>query len=328
MTMRLLNACRLAMVAAAALAALGMAPAHAEFPEKPIRYILHASPGGGTDLMVRHLAAGLEQKFGWKVVVENLSGGRTAKQMAVLTRAEPDGYTIGSVTASGIGVWNTALKQYRVDDLEWVVRVVQEPYVIAVNAKSEFKTLKELLDFMKANPGKASLAGAIGRGSADHIMWEMLAEAAGVPSANVNYTSFDSQREAATQLVGGHVTTNINFVDILKAHADAGSVRILAVFADERVPALPDVPTAKEAGVDVFTGWQQFRGIIAPKGTPLEIQEKIATSVKAVMETPDFQKYLDSAQLQAGYMGPKEFKAFAKKQDELTKEWLKRLGMN
>ncbi len=317
----------------AALCAIGAVtfaqPAAAEFPEKPIRFVLHAKPGGGTDTMARKVAAGIEKLRGWDVVVENHAGGKTAKQMALLTRSKPDGYTIGSVTASGIGVWNSALKdKYSVDSVDWVVRIVQEPYIIAVKADSPYKTLTDLLDHMKANPGKTSLAASIGRGSAGHIMWEMLAEAGGVPSKNVNYVSFDSMSEAVTQLVGGHITAAINFVDLLKGQVDAGNLRVLAVLSGERSAVLSDVPTAKEAGVDVFPGWQQFRGITAPRGTPKDVKEKIAAAVKEVVESPSFQDYVTKGSLQTGYMGPDEFAAFAKEQDKVTKDWLKRLAIN
>lgn len=312
-------------MAVAALAATGAAAQ--EFPSEPIRFILHAGVGGGTDTMARQLAAGLEERFGWDVVVENRSGGSTANQLAVLTRAEPDGHTIGSVTASGIGVWNRTLKQYGVDKVDWVVGVVQEPYFLVVNADAPYNTLAEFVDYAKGNPGDFSVAVTIGRGSSSHIMWEILAEDTGMPANAANIVVFDSMSDSITQLLGNHIDVAIAFSDTSAEQIEAGNLKALAVFARSRVDVLPDVPTAAEAGFDVFAGWQQFRGIIAPKGTPLERRQIIADAVIEVANGEAFQKYLDDAGLAEGFMGPEEFTEFANEQDAVTKKWLNQLGL-
>ena len=311
--------------AVAALAASGAIAQ--DFPSEPIRFILHAGVGGGTDTMARQLAAGVEEQFGWTVVVENRGGGSTANQLAILTRAEPDGHTIGSVTASGIGVWNRTLKQYGVDKVDWVVGVVQEPYFLVVNADAPYNTLAEFVEYAKANAGKFSVAVTIGRGSSSHIMWEIFAEETGLPANAANIVVFDSMADSITQLLGGHIDVAIAFSDTSAEQIEAGNLKALAVFAPTRISVLPDVPTAKEAGFDVFAGWQQFRGIIAPKGTPLEIRQKLADAFIAAARGERFQKYLKDSGLAEGIMGPEEFTAFAEEQDAVTKKWLTQLGL-
>lgn len=311
--------------------ALGLALATSavaqDYPSDTVRFILHAGPGGGTDNMARVLAAGLED-MGWNIVVENREGGSTANQLAILTRAQPDGYTLGSVTASGIGVWNRSLKQYGVDKVDWVVSLVEEPYLIAVNPASGIETFSEFVDYAKANPGAFSVAVSQGRGSSSHMMWEIVAEATGIPSESANVVVYSTMTDVAVQLLGGHVDAIISFVDTVQAHAEAGNMNLLAVFSEDRISNIPDVPTAQEAGFDIFTGWAQFRGIIAPKGTPLEIRQTIADAVMQVSETERWKQYLEDAALSPSVMGPEEFTTFAYEQNEVTKRWLTDLGLD
>lgn len=129
---------------AALAAAIAMMPAgaRADFPDKPIRYLLHVSPGGATDVMARKLAIAMEKILGVPLVVENKPGGRGATQLAELAAAKPDGYTIGAVTSTHIGAFNQTLKQYKVDSFDWIARLVNEPYLIVVNKDSKITSMR------------------------------------------------------------------------------------------------------------------------------------------------------------------------------------------
>jgi len=294
-------------------------------PEQPIRYLLHVSPGGATDVMARKLAVGLERILGKPVIVENKAGGRGAQQMFELGRARPDGYTIGSVTSSHIGAFNQTLKQFNVDSVEWIANLVEEPYLFVVPKDSPIKSMKDMADAIRMKPGFV-VAGFV-RGSGSHLAWEMYAKAAGFPKANINWVPYDSVGDAVTAVLGRHAQATIAYLDLVKDHVEAGSLRVIGVMTDRRMAQLPSVPTLREQSYDVNTSWQQFRGIIGPKGMPAAIKEKLANAAAAVINTDDMKKYIDEASLEVDLKNPAEFAAYARKQDQLTKEWMQTLGL-
>jgi len=317
----------LTRILGAAALAVGLAgTAHAEYPEKPIRLILHVSPGGATDIMGRKVAQELEKELGVTIVVDNRAGGRGAAQLAELSSAKPDGYTVGSVTNTHIGAFNQTLKQYNVDSFDWIARLVTEPYLVAVRADSDIGNMKDLADAANEAPGNVVIAGFV-RGSGGHFAWEMMAKSMGVDSKNVRWVPYDSAGDAVTALLGGHGEVTIHHVDLLKQHVDAGTMRIIGVMADERVPQFPDVPTLKEQGMDVDTSWQQFRGIIGPKNIPDDIKNKLSGAFERVLKTPEMQAYLKETSLQDAYLTPSDFSANAERQDELTESWMNTLGI-
>lgn len=299
--------------------------AQGAYPEQPIRYLLHVSPGGATDVMARKLAVGLERILGKPVIVENKAGGRGAQQMFELGRAKPDGYTIGSVTSSHIGAFNQTLKQFNVDSVEWIANLVEEPYLFVVPKDSPVRSMKDMADAIRMKPGFV-VAGFV-RGSGSHLAWEMYAKAAGFPKTNINWVPYDSVGDAVTAVLGRHAQATIAYLDLVKDHVEAGNLRVIGVMTDRRMAQLPDVPTLGEQGYDVDTNWQQFRGIIGPKGMPAAIKEKLANAAAAAIHTDDMKKYIDEASLEVDLKNPTEFSAYAKKQDQLTKEWMQTLGL-
>ena len=299
--------------------------AQATYPEQPIRYLLHVSPGGATDVMARKLGVGLEKILGKPIIVENRAGGRGAQQMFELTRAKPDGYTIGAVTSSHIGAFNQTLKQFNVDSVEWIANLVEEPYLFVVPKDSPLKSMKDMADAIRMKPGFV-VAGFV-RGSGSHFAWEMYAKAAELPKANVNWVPYDSVGDAVTAVLGRHGQVTIAYLDLVKDHVEAGNLRVIGVMTERRMAQLPDVPTLHEQGYDVDASWQQFRGIIGPKGMPAAIKEKLAGAAAAVIKSEDMKKYIDEASLQVDLMSPAEFAAYARKQDQLTKEWMRTLGL-
>ncbi len=301
-------------------------PVKAEYPDGQIKYILHVKPGGATDVLARKLAAGMKKEIGQTVVVENRPGGKSALQMAALTKAAPDGYTIGSVTASHIGAFNKSLKRYDINSIDWIARMVIDPNLIAIKADSPIKSLKELVAFVKKNPGELKVAG-FADGSSGHIAWEIFAHKAGVERKNIKWIPYGSTKEAVTAVLGGHSDVTVSYVGLTREYVKTGRLRILGIMADKAPELMPDIPTFKEAGFDVDTSWQQFRGIIAPKGMSADKKARLAKLIKKVMEQPDFKEYMTNAQLNYGYMGPDEFNAFVQKQNVLTQKWLKKLGL-
>lgn len=310
--------------AALALAGSGVALAQT-WPAKPVRYVLHVSPGGATDVMARKLGDALQKELGQPFVIENRAGGRGASQMAEITRAPGDGYTIGSTTNTHISAFHLTLKDYNVDSVSWIAKLVYEPYVFVVRKDSGIQSMADLVEKIKAGAGKTVIAGFT-RGSGSHVAWEMFMQEAKLPSNSVNWVPYDSVGDGVTAVLGGHGIATIAYAGLVKDHVEAGTLRVIGVMADKRLEELPDVKTLKEQGLDTPTSWQQWRGVIGPKSMPADIQEKLADAIKKVMATPDMKAFLKGDSLVADVQGPKEFAAFAHEQDTITTDWLKKLG--
>ncbi|WP_102958095.1 Bug family tripartite tricarboxylate transporter substrate binding protein [Mangrovicella endophytica] len=313
---------------AALCAAIALMPfaARAEYPEQPVRYILHVSPGGATDVMARRLAVELEKQLGQPFVVENKPGGRGAAQLAEITKAAPDGYTIASVTSTHIGALNQTLKQYKIDSFDWIARLANEPYLVVVPGSSDIKTMKDLVAKAKAAPGSIRMAGFV-RGSGGHFAWELMAKSADLDSKSVRWVPYDSVGDAVTATLGEHADAAIAYVDLVKNYVAAGQMRVIGIMADQRVPQLPDVPTLKEQGFAADTSWQQMRGIIGPKGMPDDIKAELADAVQKSLQAPEMQEYFKESSLQNAFLGPKEFPAEAQHEDEVTKAMMRDLGI-
>jgi tripartite-type tricarboxylate transporter receptor subunit TctC len=300
-------------------------PSCAEYPDKPIRYIVHVSPGGATDVMARKLGNGLQQILGQPVVIENRPGGRGAAEMAELKVAKPDGYTIGTVTNTHIAAFHQTLKQYDIDSVDWLAKLVEEPYLIVVRHDSPIRNVKDLIQTIKAAPGKTVIAGFT-RGSGLHTAWEMLMKAGGVPHDAANWVPYDSAGDSVTALLGSHGIATVAYVDLVKDHVEAGNLRVIGVMANKRLAQFPDVPTLTEQGFDMPSEWEQWRGIIGPKGMPDDVKEKLADAIQNCLKDADMQTYLKAGSLEPSFVGPHEFKRFAEDQDKITVDWLKTLG--
>lgn len=313
----------LAAVAVSGL--LGVGTANAAYPDRPIHYILHVSPGGATDVLARKLGQGLKKVLGVPIVVENRPGGRGAAEMAVLTQAHPDGYTIGSATSTHLAEFHQTLKQYNLKSISWIADLVDEPYLFAVNATSPIHTMAGLVKAIKAAPGKLVIAGFV-RGSGANIAWEMFMKAAGLPSNDVNWVPYNSVGSGVTAVVGGHGVATVAYVGLVKDEVTAGKLRVIGILAKKRATEFPNVPTLTEQGLKAPDSWVQWRAIIGPKGIPQPIQQKLANAVHTVLQDPSLHKYIRDDSLVESFRGPAAATTFAEKQDKLTKKWLTQLG--
>lgn len=308
-----------AAAAAIAFASPGLAN---DWPGGELRYLLHVNPGGATDVMARRLADGLQQVLDVNVVVENRPGGSGARQMAQLSMAGTDGRTIGSVTASHLGMFASS-GEFTIDSAEWACGLVLDPYLLAVRAESPHQTLDDLVEAAKAEPGRLSIAG-FGEGSGGQIAWMMFEEAAGLSDGQINWVPYNSVSDGVVAALGGHNDVVIAYIGLVRQHVAAGNMRVLGIMSDSRAEAMPEVPTYGEAGYDVNTNWQQFRGVIMPAGTPMEHREALCDAVEAVMETEEMRSYIAESELVPGFMRPDAFRAFVEAQNELTQSWMAR----
>lgn len=313
-----------AAVMGAAMVTGGAAGAQ-DYPTDKLDYILHVKPGGATDVLARKLAAALEEEMGVTVTVENRSGGSGAKQMAVFTRKPADGSTIGSVTASHLGMF-LKTGSYTVDDVEWACRMVVDPYLLVVPGDSEIDDLSELVAAAKSGDANMSIAG-FGEGSGGQIAWKIVAQAADISEDDVRWVPYDSVKEGIVAVLGGHNDVAIGYVGLTRQHVESGALKVIGILSDEVPELMPAAVPFSEQGFEVDNDWQQFRGVIMPKGTPPEVQQALCDNVKTVMEKPDFKKYMDGSGLNYGFQGPEKFRGFIDRQNKATAAWTQKLGM-
>jgi tripartite-type tricarboxylate transporter receptor subunit TctC len=299
--------------------------AKAAYPDHAITYVLHVSPGGATDVMARALGAVLQKDLKVPMVIENRPGGRGAAEMAELTRARPDGYTIGSATDSHLAEFHQTLRQYNINSVTWVARLVTDPYIFVVRADSPIHSMKDLAAAIKAAPGKMVVSGFV-KGSGANIAWEMFMASAGLPSSDVNWVPYDSVGDGVTAILGGHGSVTVAYYGLVQDQVTAGHLRIIGVIAPKRLTEMANVPTVEEQGYNVPTDWVQWRGVIAPPKMPAALQAQLAADIKTALESPQVQSYIKNSALQYDFAGPKSFNAFIQQQDQLTVTWLKKLG--
>ena len=289
-----------------------------DWPQADIRYVLHVNPGGATDVMARRLADGMQQRIDKTIVVENHGGGSGARQMAQLQLAQDKDHTIGSVTASHLGMFQQT-GQFDIDSVEWACNLVLDPYLLAVKADSEIRSLQDLVDKAKADPGSLSIAG-FGEGSGGQIAWAMFLEAAGLTN-EINWVPYDSVGDGVVAALGGHNDVVIAYTGLVKQHVEAGNMRVLGIHSETRSESFPDAPTYDEAGFDVNNNWQQFRGVIMPAGASRAAMDAVCEHVEAVLQTDEMKAYIAESELVPGYKGPDDFRAFVADQAELTARW-------
>lgn len=297
------------------LFALAIAPAaQAAWPDKPIKLIVPAAPGGTTDITARLLSEKIGAELGTTVVVENRAGAAGIIGTQALLQAPPDGYTIGFGNIGPNGINYSLYKKlpYKHTDFSPITLVISVPNVLVVNSKSPYKSVKELVDAIKNDPKGNYTFASSGTGQSPHMSAEMFAQRTGT---NLTHVPFKGMGPAVAALLGGQVTFAIDNLPSSIGFIRSGQLRALAVTGAERSPQLPDVPTMAEAGIKdmVVTAWF---GFVAPAGTPPEIVNKIQQATKKVLATPEIQKRFAEMGGIPGGNTPAEFGAFMDKERE------------
>ena len=265
--------------------ALVAASAQAQsWPQKPVRFIVPFPPGGATDISARLLGEKLTQMWGQTVVIENRGGAAGGVGAAEAARAAPDGYTLffpsGSVMTANQHVY-AKLNYDPEKDFVPVTNVVSGPQVLAVPAKSPYKTVKELIDAAKAQPGKLTF-GHAGFGSQTHLAAENFVSTAKIDVVAVPYKG---EGPALASLVAGDITFGVTNLAATISHVTSGRLRALGVTSKTEAPQLPGVPAiAKTLPGFENIGWF---GIVAPTGTPKDIIQKVYRDTKKALEASD-----------------------------------------
>jgi len=311
----------MAMLAVAAIATTARAQTAATYPDRPVRMIVGFPAGGATDIVARIIAEKLAAAWGKPVVVENFAGAAGMTGTAQGLKAAADGYTITSI----VGTTTTLLANLRskipydpLNDYEPLALVTVFPNMLVVRNEIPAKTVQELIDLLKANPGKYTFAST-GFGSSVHIAGEWFKKATGADMLHVPFTGSSA---ALPALLGGHVDMEFDTMPTVLPPVQSGQLRALGVGTLTRVPAAPDIPAIAETipGFDVAS-WE---GFVVPKGTPADIQKKIADAIIEAMKDPTVVERFNAVGALPVVKGPDEFKAFMKadyeKWQRVTKE--------
>jgi len=272
-----------AVVPGASLAATGDS-----YPSKPITMVVPFPPGGTADGFARPLAQQLGKRLGQPVVVENKPGANGNIGSAAVARAPADGYTILYSSLSTLAVNPFIYPEQGYDPQTAFVPVSithQMANVLVVGAQTPYKSVTDLINDAKTNPGKLSFASA-GVGNTMHLAGEQFLTATGTKIVHVPYKG---GADAVNDILGGRVSMMFNNLPAIVQLVKSGKMRALAVADSKRSPLLPDVPTMKEAGVSDFTN-VVWVGFVMKKGTDSKIVNRISSEIKAVLQSPKFRK--------------------------------------
>ena len=280
-----MNLQRRIAIACTALAALAVAgTVHADaWPDKPVRFVVPYTPGGGTDTLSRHITEKLTQDTRWAFVIDNKPGGGGNIGLDIVAKAKPDGYTIGMGQTSNIAINPAALPKMPFDpsrDIVPVALVAEQPMVMVVRTDSPWQNLGDMIKAAKARPGEIKQALA-GTGTVGHLAGEMLARKVGFKVLNVPYKG---AAPAITDLLGGQTDYMFATPQAVLGMVQGGRLRALAVSSAKRMGVLPNVPTVAEQGYPGFEA-VDWKVIVAPAGTPPEVVKRLnAAAVKALAQ--------------------------------------------
>ena len=286
-------------------ALLSAGPAFAQtYPDKPVRMIVGFAPGGPTDVIARIVADKLSASLGKQFYVVNQpgAGGNTATGMAATSAA--DGYTL-LVVSTGFVVNPSLFAKVPYDpvkDFAPITIVAVSPNVLTVHPSVPAKTLKELVELIRANPGKYSFA-APGVGSTPHLSGEIFRVSQGIDLPTVQFTGAGPSIQST---VGGHTPVAFSALPPAAPQIKEGLLRALAITSDERSPMLPDVPTIAEAGLPGQEAYT-LTGIVAPAATPKEIVSLLHREIVKLVALADVQKRLDDLGFQVVANSPEQF---------------------
>jgi len=292
---------------------LGFAPtsAFAQYPTKPIRFIVPWGPGSGPDVTSRIVATELSARLGQQIVIDNRPGAGGTVGMALIARAAPDGYTVGpgniGQTISYSVIPNVSYDLNK--DFQSIGRTLVSANVLAVRLSLPVKSVQELIVYAKNNPGNL-LYGSPGNGTSPHVGMELFKLMTGAQMVHVPYK--DAQ-QAITGLVAGQVDLLFDNMPAIVPHVRAGRVRGLAVTGPRRSPAVPELPTVAEAGV---TGFEviTWAGVIGPRGIPKDIVARLNAEINSALMSPALKEKFAGLGLEPAGGTSEEFDTFMKKE--------------
>lgn len=292
----------LPVLAAAALCG-PIGAASAWEPEEPINIVVGFSPGGGTDIIARHIASVAQEHFPVPLVVTNKPGASGSIAAEFVMNAEPDGYTLfvaGGSESVSLGNYQDLPYDIR-KDFTGIMQIARQRPFVSVRADSEWDSLEDLIEDAKANPGEYTYASS-GTGSTYHSIMRVLA---GLADIELKHIPYKGGAPALAALLGGHVDMTPLAPSEAQAMMDAGEIRALAVASDERGPQMPDVPTMRELGYDVYI--ENIKGLAGPAGIDDEVVTYLHDRFKRALDSEAFQSLADKANIEVQYRNGEDY---------------------
>ncbi len=310
-------------LATVATTALVAASALAQYPNRPITLIVPWGAGGGSDYHARTLAGMLERELKQPVNVVNRTGGSGVVGHSAIAEAAPDGYTLGLVTVEvGMMHWQGLTKLTHADYTP-VSLVNYVPAGVQVSSDSKYKTIKDLLDDARANPGKLKGSGT-GQGGIWHLALAGMLMKAGMKADQIPWVPSDGAASGLKELVAGSIQVTTNAAAESSTLIKSGKVRLLATMTPQRLPAF-DAPTLKESGVD----WelQSFLAIAGPKGMPKNIADQLDASIKKIVATAEWKTAMDARGFGLNYLNSADFGKFMERSNNDLGGVMKAIGL-
>jgi tripartite-type tricarboxylate transporter receptor subunit TctC len=306
-------------VAVAVVASLfvNAAIAQQNYPNKPISIVVPFNPGGAVDVTIRIICEEAEKTLGQKILVINKAGGGATEGQGFVARSKPDGYTL--LAGSSSLVTNTLTKEvdYTIGSFDAIVLYNFDPEVMFVYAGEPYKSIEDLISHTKKEPLTSATSGH----STSHHLASLILE--NISGAKFKYIHTKGGTEAVPMVAGGHAKVLLGVWGESRNMVDQGKLRPLAVMSKTRDSRFPEVPTFKEKGWDIEYG--AWRGIVAPKGTPPDIKEKLYQAFKKALESSQVKEKFAKADYTIMIKGPSEFDAFIKSDYENVKKILDQL---
>jgi tripartite-type tricarboxylate transporter receptor subunit TctC len=301
------------------------AAAAADYPDHPIRLIVPQAAGSATDNAARLIGAVMSQELGQQIIIEDKPGGALTVGLDLVAKSAPDGYTIGMGPIGALAITRhmVAKLPYNIErDFQPIGLVTRGQMLLAVSPKLPVHSVKELIDYAKKNPGKLSNASS-SNGSPGHVGAELFKFMTDVQIVHIPYRG---GALAIQDLIAGRVDVMFESLQSIAPFAHGGQVRALAVTADHRSPAFPDLPTVAEAGVPGYAA-ATWTGIIAPAGVPKPIVDKLNAAINKAMKSEAFLQKFAKTGDEPGGGTPEEFAATIKADSAKWADVVKRAGV-
>ena len=288
-----------------------------EWPQKTVTLVVPYPPGGNVDIAARIVAGELAKQLKQTVVVENKAGAGGMIAGEFVAKSAPDGHTV-FFAANGPVLFSPVIfgrsPYYWAKDFAAVTSVSMTPLVLQVHPSTTYRSMRELVEAAKAQPGAINMASP-GAGTTNHLLSELLQTRTGAKWTTIHYKG---NAPATTDLLGGQVQFNFDQLTVAQQHIRQGKLRGLAVTSSKRIPALPDVPTMDEAGYPGMGG-TTFTGMFVPAATPKAVVDRLAQATAQVLGERAVVERFEAAGTQAQAMTPAEFTEYLRKEEAL---WL------
>lgn len=311
---------RRALAAAVFAFLMPLGAAHAAYPEKAVTIIVPFPPGGRTDLTARLLTQHLPKHLGQAAVVVNKPGAGGVLGAKEVAAATPDGYTLGVFSTAVVTAQYTVPTPTNLKDYVAIATINIDPMALAVKSDASWKSLKELVAYGRANPGKLRI-GMI-PGASAQIFAAGFVNAAGIKAA---FVPFKGDSDGAAALAGGHIDVHVAVPVSYKALSEANKVRMLGIAAESRSDMYKDLPTFRENGVDLVIG--SFHMVFAPRSAPADVLRTLEVAIGKTMQEADVMNQMERSSLGHANMNRDKTAEFLKQQDAVYRKIIEDAGM-